>query len=271
MSGTTLNMPVFQIQVRGRADDGRQEFRVKLSLPHVDRFHVRSAVVTFQAFGGLDALMTDIEIRPREVSVVIYERISAPEGSKPAVRGIVATLTPTAEQDVDAKDPFFVKLSNEVDSAWGDAVFAADAAPVQSVPATFGMPAAAAPAGAYAAPAALRAAVPVTGWRASLGVFVPRTPKAWAVTAVVLIALTLIALGAVRQLRGTQEPNDLALADGADPALTAKIKGEIDQAIKNPNSVQGYNGMNVALATMHAMGLDPGKANTGCLVGLGKK
>lgn len=266
MSGTTLNMPVFQIQVRGRADDGRQEFRVKLSLPHDNRFSTRSTVQTIRA-SSLEALRAGVEVTAREVVVGIYEAIGTPEGLMvDAARALVASLTPTSGEDVDPKDPFFVQFANELDRAWGDAVFEADAVPIYSGRAQFDMPAAAAPA-APAAQATLRVASPVTGWR----VFVPRTPKAWAVTAVVLIALTLIALGAVRQLRGTQESNDLALAGGADPALTAKIKNEIDQAVKNPNSVQGYNGMNVALATMQAMGLNPGKANTGCLVGLGKK
>ncbi|MDM8356494.1 hypothetical protein [Pandoraea communis] len=65
------------------------------------------------------------------------------------------------------------------------------------------------------------------------------------------------------------KPADQTLSMAGDPNLTARIQQQIAEAVQKGDPSQGLlQGNSVTLSTMRAMGLDPGKANTGCLVGV---
>lgn len=65
------------------------------------------------------------------------------------------------------------------------------------------------------------------------------------------------------------KPADQTLSMAGDPNLTARIQQQIAAAVQNGDPSQGLlQGNSVTMSTMRAMGLDPGKANTGCLVGV---
>ncbi|ODP35072.1 hypothetical protein [Pandoraea sp. ISTKB] len=65
------------------------------------------------------------------------------------------------------------------------------------------------------------------------------------------------------------KPADPALSMAGDPNLTARIEQQIKEAVAKGDPSQGLlQGNSVTMSTMRAMGLDPGKANTGCLVGV---
>lgn len=88
--------------------------------------------------------------------------------------------------------------------------------------------------------------------------------------AVALIGLGLIAFGTLRN-HGTEEPGpnpaQQVLSSGDYKELQDKIRAQV--AANNGNGEFGsLQGQNIAIDTMRAMGLDPGKANSGCLVGV---
>lgn len=59
-----------------------------------------------------------------------------------------------------------------------------------------------------------------------------------------------------------------ALEGGPYSGVSAKIRSQIASAGNKGNPNVNFNGQNVAIETLKAMGLEPGKANTGCLVGV---
>lgn len=89
-----------------------------------------------------------------------------------------------------------------------------------------------------------------------------------------LAGTSLVAYGLVLN----QKPKDVnpiaAALQGDNYAdLQAKIRAQIASAAKSDSPLvsgdgQALGGQNVAIDTMRAMGLDPGKANAGCLVGV---
>lgn len=117
----------------------------------------------------------------------------------------------------------------------------------------------------YAAPGYARYAVPTgpgQGWRGNL--------FSWrgAVGAVVvLVAVGLIGYG-VMQSRKPKNPIEEALASSNFTDLQEKIREQIAGAAKGEGGFGVLQGQNVAIDTLKAMGLDPGKANSGCLVGV---
>ncbi|ARL04335.1 hypothetical protein [Burkholderia pseudomallei] len=260
--------PQFFIQQKGGLNG--HEVRVKLSLQQDDRFRVRTFIVNASGVSADDlGVQTEVEATG-EIRVLLVAHTIEIDGKRESqVCGELAEVSALGTLDEQEKNLFVARLGNDLDRALADAVFALgepQVAPAHAVvqTAAVGGPLVPGPALASIGLAVKPAA---TGWKA----FVPSTTKAWLVTGVVLCALALVAYGVVRQVRGggQQAQDDLALA-GPNGALQAKIKSQIDDAVRNPNSTAGYNGMNVALATMRAMGLNPGKANAGCLVGLGK-
>lgn len=91
--------------------------------------------------------------------------------------------------------------------------------------------------------------------------------KRTAVAAALLVGAGLVGYG----LMAPKTPQDpLQAASGSDYAeMRERIRKEIVAAANSKNSAYGgLEGQNVTIATLKAMGLDPGKANTGCLVGV---
>jgi hypothetical protein len=255
--------PQFSIQQKGGSSGS--SVRVKLSLPHDDRFRVRSLIANVKAVEA-DDLYVDVEVEADGVIRVLLKTRMVDGERRDMVCGELAELT-LISGDSAEKDPFVARLANQLDHAFADAVFAMGEVPALSV--DIGAPAPAYAGVPIGAPVQQSEARDAQGMR----VFIPASAKAWLLTAVVACALGLIAVGVVRQVHGSGQTDDSSGASIAGPsdALEANVRAQIDRAVRDPNGTQGYNGMNVALATMKAMGLNPGKANAGCLVGLGKK
>lgn len=85
--------------------------------------------------------------------------------------------------------------------------------------------------------------------------------------AVALIAAGFVAFG-VYQTQKPKDPIQEALASDNYKELQEKIRKQIASAGNGNGAFGALQGQNVAIDTMRAMGLDPGKANTGCLVGV---
>lgn len=100
---------------------------------------------------------------------------------------------------------------------------------------------------------------PKRGWRRFL-----------TVKRVLLASVLMVGAGfAVVGLRANQAPAPFAAANGAD--MDARVQAAISASLRQPSNGEGLlQGQSVNLQTMRAMGLDPGKANTGCLVGVHK-
>lgn len=258
--------PQFFIQQKGGLNG--HEVRVKLSLQQDDRFRMRTFIVSASGVSADDlGVHTEVEATGEIRILLVAHTVDGKREN--LVCGELAEISALGALDGQEKNLFVARLGNDLDRAFADAVFALgepQVAPAHAVVQTGAVGGPLVPSPALA-PIGLAVKPAATGWKA----FVPATPKAWLATGVVLCALALVAYGVVRQVHGAgqQAQDDLALS-GPNGALEAKIKSQIDDAVRNPNSTAGYNGMNVALATMRAMGLNPGKANAGCLVGLGK-
>jgi len=98
-----------------------------------------------------------------------------------------------------------------------------------------------------------------TGWRRFL------TVKRVALASVLLVGGGLVTVG----LRANQAPTPFAATNGAE--MDARVQAAISSSLRQPSNGDGLlQGQSVNLQTMRAMGLDPGKANTGCLVGVHK-
>lgn len=258
--------PQFFIQQKGGLNG--HEVRVKLSLQQDDRFRMRTFIVSASGVSADDlGVLTEVEATGEIRVLLVAHTVDGRRENQ--VCGELAEISALGALDEQEKNLFVARLGNDLDRAFADAVFALGEPQVALAHAVVQTGAVGGPLVPSPTLASIDLAVKpaATGWKA----LVPATPKAWMVTGVVLCALVLVAYGVVRQVRGAgqQAQDDLALA-GPNGALQAKIKSQIDDAVRNPNSTAGYNGMNVALATMRAMGLNPGKANAGCLVGLGK-
>lgn len=89
-----------------------------------------------------------------------------------------------------------------------------------------------------------------------------------AMIATLLVAGSMVAYGALRPKAPEDAFRD-ALAQGNYADLQQKIREQV-AAAGNGGDPSAFNlqGANVAIETMKAMGLDPGKANAGCLVGV---
>lgn len=89
-----------------------------------------------------------------------------------------------------------------------------------------------------------------------------------AMIATLLVAGSMVAYGALRPKAPEDAFRD-ALAQGNYADLQQKIREQV-AAAGNDGDPSAFNlqGANVAIETMKAMGLDPGKANAGCLVGV---
>jgi hypothetical protein len=249
--------PQFSIQQKGGSDGAT--VRVKLSLPHDDRFRVRSFIASVKVTEP-DDLYVDVQVEAAGAIRVLLKTREVDGDRRHVVCGELAELTQITG-DEGEKKLFVARLANELDHAFADAVFAIGEVPALSA----GVGAA-----ALAAAPVASAMQPVVAGTRSARWMIPASVKAWVLTGLVLCALALIAVGVARQVRGAGQSADPSLPVPND-ALESQVRAKIDDAVRNPNSTQGYNGMNVALATMRAMGLNPSKANAGCLVGLGKK
>lgn len=82
-----------------------------------------------------------------------------------------------------------------------------------------------------------------------------------------VLAAALIGVGVV-QYQKSQDPLQRALASDNYKDIQAQIRERIAAAGKEGGAFSPLQGQNVAIETMKSMGLDPGKANTGCLVGV---
>jgi hypothetical protein len=111
------------------------------------------------------------------------------------------------------------------------------------------------------------------------------TVKRSAVAVVVIGALAMIAHGVLKKSPSAVDAsNPLPLSGAAggdlaaqiDPVIAQRVRQQIEQSLsKPPRDGSGESGgimpgRSVTLETMEAMGLQPGKANTGCLVGVRK-
>lgn len=109
--------------------------------------------------------------------------------------------------------------------------------------------------------------VPAAGWRSR----VQFTKRNVAMASVLVVGFAFAAYGAygtyINKTRGGITADVVGTPDYAD--LQEKIRKQITEAAKSGTpATAGENMDNVAIATMRAMGLDPGKANAGCLVGV---
>ncbi|CAE6794586.1 hypothetical protein R70006_05011 [Paraburkholderia domus] len=96
------------------------------------------------------------------------------------------------------------------------------------------------------------------------------TPGRAVFAVVVLIGLCLVAYGALKKPAQQADPLN-PLAASIDPQMTARIQQQIQASLGKPAAGGGIlPGQSVTLDTLHAMGLETGKANTGCLVGVRK-
>lgn len=110
-------------------------------------------------------------------------------------------------------------------------------------------------------------ATSAAGWRSRVRL----TKRNVVMGSVLLIGVAFAAYGAygtyINKTRGGITADVVGTPDYAD--LQAKIRKQITEAAKSGTpATAGENMDNVAIATMRAMGLDPGKANAGCLVGV---
>ena len=86
---------------------------------------------------------------------------------------------------------------------------------------------------------------------------------------VVVAAVSLLAFGILRP-KDSVAVDPLQAASGlTGPDMSARVKAQIDAAVKNPTGAPAnFNATNITTQTMLAMGLKPGKAQAGCLVGV---
>lgn len=87
--------------------------------------------------------------------------------------------------------------------------------------------------------------------------------------AVALMAVLSIGWGTYTHFATpVDESMEVALSDDYSD-VSARVKAQVNAAARSGQpAVDTLAGQNVALETMRAMGLDPGKANAGCLVGI---
>ncbi|MBR8427277.1 hypothetical protein [Burkholderia cenocepacia] len=84
--------------------------------------------------------------------------------------------------------------------------------------------------------------------------------------AAMLVALAMAGYGIYAKTRPPEDPIASALMS---PDAQKRVNAMISGALKQPPEGGGIlQGQSVTLDTLKAMGLDPGKANTGCLVGV---
>ncbi|CAJ6612568.1 Uncharacterised protein [Burkholderia pseudomallei] len=84
--------------------------------------------------------------------------------------------------------------------------------------------------------------------------------------AAMLVALAMAGYGIYAKTRPPEDPIASALMS---PDAQKRVNAMIGSALKQPPEGGGIlQGQSVTLDTLKAMGLDPGKANTGCLVGV---
>ncbi|WP_454727968.1 MULTISPECIES: hypothetical protein [Cupriavidus] len=84
----------------------------------------------------------------------------------------------------------------------------------------------------------------------------------------------IVAAGAVSVAYGymtkpvDQDPFAFTVNPSNQKQLEAQIAARVQSAANDGTSLAGLDGQSVAMGTMRAMGLEPGKANAGCLVGV---
>ncbi|MBN3729375.1 hypothetical protein [Burkholderia sp. Tr-20390] len=119
--------------------------------------------------------------------------------------------------------------------------------------------------------AAARSALGVDPTAVGAGVRRWVSPGRLAFAAVMLVAAAMAGYGIYAKTRPPEDPISAALSG---PDAQARMNAMIAGALKQPlgaavNPQAGIlQGQSVTLETLKAMGLDPGKANTGCLVGV---
>lgn len=114
--------------------------------------------------------------------------------------------------------------------------------------------------------AAVPAAQPVSGWRRWL----PRRMN-WKLVAVGMISFVAVGLISYGAINSFLTPKD-SIQQALDSEDYKGLQDRIRQQIATNNSGNGefgaLQGQNIAIETMKSMGLEPGKANSGCLVGV---
>lgn len=91
------------------------------------------------------------------------------------------------------------------------------------------------------------------------------TVKRAVLASVLLVGGGLVAYG---WIAGSRQP-DAFVASGDAAEMDKRVRDTIAASLRKPVGDTGMlQGQSVALETMRAMGLEPGKANTGCLVGV---
>lgn len=99
-------------------------------------------------------------------------------------------------------------------------------------------------------------------------IFQQWTWKRSVVASILLFGVGLIILGLIPARNDSLK---LAIQGSDYEVIQAKVKKEITAAAnRDQPSIGGLQGQAIAIETMKAMGLDPGKANAGCLVGVKK-
>lgn len=214
--------------------------KARLTLPADETFTVKSFIASVEAT-SFDDITVQVADDGGDIAVLLH---GGPGGNTARA----ATITPH-DMDAAKKASFLIRLSNAIDEAFGSAMFNATVAAQAPI-------AAAGPTVASVSGDAHGVARSGRPSRFALGV----------VIAAVFAGVSLMAYGYLRP-KTDQTAQSAQSPIAGDSAMSARIREQIDQAVRNPSPTAGFNGTNVALETMRAMGLNPGKANAGCLVG----
>lgn len=193
-----------------------------------------------------------------EEGLIILRRAGAAEGTAPVVLANLRVLAQGAAAEA------VLHLENAVHAAYTEALFAqleadqngAASAAVQT----------AAPAPGASTSVASDSVAPAGRLRRCLRWVTAYKFRALAV-ALAGSAVVMIAHGYVT--KKPEQPMFMGAVSAEDQAKLEKdIRERVRNAAREDSNIPGLDGQNVAIGTMRAMGLEPGKANTGCLVGV---
>jgi len=239
------------LRIRVTNDVTFSTYRFSFYMPRGDGFQVRckAPVILLQKNDSL-SIEVESDEDQHQFRVMVLEDKPAGESYE------LATVVFSG----DAPDDFAFALQDAVQLAFFNAIDAVNSVPVAPVP---------------VAVASDSVAVPVNKDVVDSSVSVRKrfTWKRAVLVSVVLVGTSLMAIGLYRGNAEKKEfsPYDVSTTKEFD-VLNQKIKQQISDAAKSEtpaiNGINGQKADNVALETMRAMGLDPGKANAGCLVGV---
>lgn len=246
------------IEIQAHTSGGEKRWEISFFAPSTDQFEVQSKQATLRTLQDDSLTLTLV---PTAGDVPSFDvRVVAP-GREVSIASIKVVSVPTDDLAALTRDlanvlqQNFIKAlrTNRTTNAPVDHVVSERRDDVRA-----------------ADPAVLAPAIQGRPKRGLVGRLVGRvTWKKGVVAAVLLFAVGLVVLGlipasSVSPLAGGIQPDSYA-------GIQAQMKKQIAAAANSDQPVIGaLQGQTIAIETMKAMGLDPGKANAGCLVGVKK-